>query len=188
MKFSGMIALLLSLPLECTGHADPRGVTTQVECTGNNQTAPKPPIQSYHIHVMFWPNATQGPGAHSADNAMRLRQDFFDHFGLDDNDECKAMFGMDDMCWFPVDWEPGVGLAAPFVVPNWPIYVPMDRFAEAMPWISQHRGDLDVLMHPNSGCMRDDHEYNAMWSGNKWEINLGILGNDPVNAAPNAVV
>merc|ERR1712146_520286 len=87
------------------------------------------------------------------------------------------------MCWFPVDWEPGVGLAAPFVVPNWPIYVPIDRFAEAMPWISQHRGDLDVLMHPNSGCMRDDHEYNAMWSGNKREINLGALGDAKMSAA-----
>merc|ERR1712060_949309 len=123
-------------------------------------------------------------------NAMRLRQDFFDHFSLNDTHECKKMFGQADMCWFPVDWEPGVGLAAPFVVPNWPVYVPMDRFAEAMPWISQHRGDLDVLMHPNSGCMRDDHEYNAMWSGKKWEINLGAFGDDRdgVARAPNAVV
>ena len=175
MVFSQILTLLLSVPFHCLAHSDPRGMTTGVDCPGNNKSAALPPITSYHFHVMFWPNATQGPGAHTADLAMRLRQDFLDHFGVDDSDECATMFDSVDMCVFPVDWEPGVGLAAPFVTPNWAVYVPLDRFTEAMPWISQHRGDMDVLMHPNTGCNVEDHQLWSMWSGNKWEINLGAF-------------
>jgi len=121
---------------------------------------------------------------------MRLRQNFLDHFGLDDGDECATMFGSADMCFFSVGWEPGVGMAAPFLVPNWAVYVPMDRFAEAMPWISQHRGDHDVLMHPNTGCFAADHLHWPMSSGDRPPpllVNRDFFGAYDMHAVTDAV-
>lgn len=64
-----------------------------------------------------------------------------------------------------------VGLTTSFVVQNWVVYVPSSRFTETIPWILQHRGDIDVPMQPNTGCSAEDHQLGFMWSGNKWEPN-----------------
>lgn len=33
----------------------------------------------------------------------------------------------------------------------------------AIEWILQHRGDLDILIHPNSGAEVSDHGKWALW-------------------------
>lgn len=56
-----------------------------------------------------------------------------------------------------------------------------------------NHGDLDVLIHPNSGCEMYDHLLWPMWIGNKWELQTrcfhmnapGFDIYDCRNAAPN---
>ena len=33
----------------------------------------------------------------------------------------------------------------------------------AVEWIMQHRGDLDILIHPNSGAELSDHKIWSSW-------------------------
>ena len=39
----------------------------------------------------------------------------------------------------------------------------------------QNRGDLDVLVHPNSGCEFEDHTEWAFWGGKSWELDGTIF-------------
>ena len=97
---------------------------------------------------------------------------------------------------------PGYGFANPFLVPNFAFYVPLEDFAPTTSWIMQHRGELDVLVHPNSGCAVNDHldwfdtpppcprdmscaifldsqprlihALRSIWGGTKWELKMSF--------------
>jgi hypothetical protein len=128
------------------------------------------------VHVLFWPDGSKdndGPNSFQAATALRNR--FIDEFHLKDVPECKGL--SDDpghICMFPIDLEPGFGIATPFLVPNFAVFVPNDDYAAAAMWFQQYRGNLDVLLHPNSGCAVEDHVQWAAWMGNKWELKMSF--------------
>lgn len=49
-------------------------------------------------------------------------------------------------------------------------FVPINLVDEAWEWAKANRGKLDVVYHPNSGCMYDDHGPRARWSGTEHTI------------------
>lgn len=75
----------------------------------------------------------------------------------------------------------------PWVSPQFAVYVPPDRFADTVPWIMQNRAFYDVMVHPNSGCLKDDHIYWSIWGGDKWQINANLeeMTPRPVPPSPN---
>jgi len=49
-------------------------------------------------------------------------------------------------------------------------FVPIEDIDEAWEWAKANRGDLDVIKHPNTGCMHDDHGLRRIWNGTVHEI------------------
>ena len=132
---------------------------------------PNAPLQSYHIHVLFLQGYQK-----SVDKAMELQKAFMDEFKLDANDNCTfskvdPQADRQDMCAFEAEFEP----SGPFPVANFSFFIPIGWYEKAVSWIMQNRNDLDVLVHPNSGCHHHDHEKWPVWGGNKWTLNTDIF-------------
>ncbi len=43
------------------------------------------------------------------------------------------------------------------------------------PWFSINRCEFSFLVHPNTGCMYEDHYSWAFWVGHPWPVDLGIF-------------
>ena len=69
---------------------------------------------------------------------------------------CTGLFDQKRLCVFAPE-----GPAGPFPVSQWAIFLPVEHFASIVPWFLQNRVsdgiELDVLVHPNSGCEIEDH-------------------------------
>lgn len=125
------------------------------------------PLQSYHIHVLFDPSNSS-----RVDEALRLQSDFMRAFALIGKENCSVVAGdpapwIKDICAYEIDWAP----AGPFVTAQYSFFVPVDKLTKAVAWTVRHRGNLDILVHPNSGCELEDHTSWAMWGGSRWDIN-----------------
>lgn len=44
-------------------------------------------------------------------------------------------------------------------------FIPIEFIDEAWAWSKENRGELDVIKHPNTGCMSDDHRLRVVWAG-----------------------
>jgi aromatic ring-cleaving dioxygenase len=129
------------------------------------------PLISYHIHVLFPPS-----DAAKVREALALQLGFMEAFSLIGEPNCTMSAGdpaplAKEMCAFEIDWAP----AGPFLTAQYSFFVPSLQLTKAMAWTVRHRGTLDVLVHPNSGCEVEDHTRWAMWGGNKWEIDSSIF-------------
>jgi len=51
-----------------------------------------------------------------------------------------------------------------------------DQFARLVPWPMLDRSRLGVLVHPNTGNDRDDHDAHALWLGENLALNLDVFG------------
>jgi hypothetical protein len=49
-------------------------------------------------------------------------------------------------------------------------FVPIERIDEAWEWSKANRGEVDLVKHPNSGCMHDDHGLRRIWEGEEHTI------------------
>ena len=67
--------------------------------------------------------------------------------------------------------------AGPFVTAQTASFIPIEYFTEAASWMMQHRGALDIFVHPNSGCSLQDHIHHGLWGGNKWEVDPAVFLN-----------
>lgn len=60
--------------------------------------------------------------------------------------------------------------------PEWAIlFLPAD-FERIVTWGLQHKDDLDIVIHPNTGCGLEDHSWWVIYGGNKRELDLSIFG------------
>lgn len=50
-----------------------------------------------------------------------------------------------------------------------------ELFGEIVPWLTQHRGDLIVLVHPETGNDMIDHRDYPFWLGDPQELKLSVL-------------
>jgi aromatic ring-cleaving dioxygenase len=126
-------------------------------------------IYSWHIHLLYWQtNEDHTKGAYD------IRDKFIAKFKGRLGPECTDLFHQSKMCMFEPDIQP----VGPFLTAQWSVFLTMDDFADTVPWIMQHRGDYDILVHPNSGCELEDHSWWAFWGGNPWEINMGAFSMD----------
>lgn len=48
-------------------------------------------------------------------------------------------------------------------------------FEKLVPWLALNRGDLAVLVHPETGNAVADHSKHALWLGDKLPLKLEIL-------------
>jgi aromatic ring-cleaving dioxygenase len=58
-----------------------------------------------------------------------------------------------------------------------------EEFQRIVPWLMLNREGLDVLVHPLTNDMVDDHSVYALWLGTPVELKLDILRNRNYGAA-----
>jgi len=159
-------------------NAHPHPLESEENCTCEPGARP---FESYHIHVLFYPDLNGSEefssNTHGSKFARALRKKFIEHF---DVPQCGDWRNLTTLCAFEVDEEGKCGIhnAAPFVVPNFVFYLPVDRYAETVPWMMANRGDLDFLVHPNScgfTCSPQDHLQWSVWGGDKWPVRFELL-------------
>lgn len=58
--------------------------------------------------------------------------------------------------------------------PAWSCQLAFDgaEFDRIIPWLDEHRGGLDVLVHGLSDNPLADHTTHASWLGNEWALDL----------------
>lgn len=66
-------------------------------------------------------------------------------------------------------------IGGPFVSGEWSIFIPLGYYPLITPWLMQNRGNLSMLLHPNTGYEYEDHSIWAMWSGQPWPLDMSIF-------------
>merc|ERR1712159_520586 len=179
----GLVLALLSVLANAHYHA----VESEVGCTCEPGARA---FQSYHIHVMFYPDLKDDQGnpvdefsnnTHSSKHARSVRKAFIEHFDVPEcPTDAKSIFNLTKLCAFAVDEEGTGGLrnTAPFVAPNFAFYVPVVRYSDTVPWMMANRGDLDFIVHPNScgfTCSPKDHLLWSVWGGKQMACEVSMI-------------
>jgi DOPA 4,5-dioxygenase len=105
-------------------------------------------ITGYHAHVYYTP-ATR-PAAEA------LREELERHFTVRLGRWHDALVGSHTRSMYQV------AFAA-------------DELARILPWLMLNRGELDILLHPETGDEIADHTTHAVWLGEKLPLRLDIL-------------
>ena len=128
-----------------------------------------PEVLSWHIHLLFH----QTNEEHTK-GAVAIRKAYEAEFGSILGPDCQDTFAQTYNCMFPTIMSPD----GPFLTGQWAIFLLPDSFYDTYTWMNQHRGEYDILIHPNTGCELEDHSNWAAWGGNVWEINLDAMSHD----------
>src|SRR4051794_40299665 len=61
--------------------------------------------------------------------------------------------------------------------PHWSCQLAFDseHFDELVPWLDRNRGQLNILVHGQTGDSLKDHTTHASWLGNPIELNLSVF-------------
>jgi DOPA 4,5-dioxygenase len=107
-----------------------------------------PEVYGYHAHVYF--------SAETLPAAERLRQRLGERF--------------------PIAIGPNSGGAVgPHPVPQFQIIFAREEFQHVVPWLMLNRDGLDILIHPLSDDMVDDHSTYATWLGTPVALRLDTM-------------
>jgi len=153
------------------------GVTAELDLTLCDKIDSPPTIISHHVHVLF-----HGADRASMTAALNKHKEFLVAMGIGGtlcpmahSDPAPTYSGV---CPFPFEFNAAafpVEAGGPFEAPNFSFFVSDTFLQAAVTWWQSHRryvgGELDVLVHANSGCQVNDHTEYAIWMGNKWEMN-----------------
>lgn len=63
----------------------------------------------------------------------------------------------------------------PHPVSHYQVAFPVELFNEIVPFLALNRGDLNILLHPNSGDGYEDHTINVMWIGPSIPLNAAWI-------------
>lgn len=125
-----------------------------------------PDVTGYHAHVYF--DAATQPAAE------RLRETLIDQFNVE-----AGGFSIEPR--------------GPHPISQFNVIFKTDEFQHVVPWLMLNRAGLDVLVHPLTDDMYDDHSAYALWLGTPVSLTLEHMrrrkyGADllPTGAAPAA--
>ena len=144
------------------------------------------PFLSYHLHTLFWPS-----NANSTAAAKNVHVAFLQQFP----EASSCTFGPTNPApeqTTPCVFEPDFAPAGPFLTGNFAYFLPVSYHEKIIAWFLQQKAQLlqpklklnlladsqptlDFFIHPNSGCSRQDHTHSALWGGQKWELDVGVL-------------
>jgi aromatic ring-cleaving dioxygenase len=109
--------------------------------TFGNAAKPLASIHSYHAHIYFDPASTRV-------SAEALRQQIAERFVVQMGRWHEVPVGPHNQAMYQVAFTTAL-------------------FASFVPWLMINRGNLDVLVHPNTLAPRDDHLRHALWLGER---------------------
>ena len=105
-------------------------------------------IKDWHAHVYF--------DADSKDEALKLRATIVARFVAEMGRVHSRPVGPHPRWSYQVAFSP-------------------EMFSQFVPWLALNRGDLVILVHPNTGRDLIDHRDRALWLGEKVDLELSIL-------------
>jgi DOPA 4,5-dioxygenase len=108
-------------------------------------------IESYHAHVYF-DEATREP-------AQALRDAISAGFEITMGRWHERPVGPHPMWSYQVAFQPAL-------------------FDTLVPWLMLNRGELNILLHPNTGEGLADHRERPFWLGDAQELDLSIFDKD----------
>lgn len=76
----------------------------------------------------------------------------------------------------------------PHGVPMYQVAFTPDVLAALVAWLMLNRLGLSVLIHPNTGRARDDHEIHALWLGEPLRLHTEALPNSPAEGGSVSAV
>jgi DOPA 4,5-dioxygenase len=106
-------------------------------------------ISEFHAHIYF-------EGAVARDHAYGLRAALLSDFGGTPGGIREAPGG-------------------PHPLPDILVHIPVERFADAVPYLMLNRAGLSILVHPETGSPVADHTDNALWLGAPLAIDVEFL-------------
>ena len=112
---------------------------------------PSSEIKSYHVHLYYVGTTKQHAGY--------IRQEIYRRF--DDNVEIGR-------------WR-DLAPQGPHPVSHFQVSFPTKMFNEIVPFLALNRGELNILLHPNTGNGYEDHTKNVMWIGPSIPLYQGWL-------------
>jgi aromatic ring-cleaving dioxygenase len=107
-------------------------------------------ITSYHAHIYYDPAATR-------EAASRIRDLIAARFPA-------AQLGR----WHDVP-------VGPHPIAMYQVAFSVEDFPRLVPWLMLNRGELVILVHPNTDDEYEDHAHHAVWLGAKLPLRLEIL-------------
>jgi DOPA 4,5-dioxygenase len=119
-------------------------------------TEPSPAVHGYHAHVYYDPDSLPA--------ATALRETLGANFPVRLGRFSDAPVGPHPVSQFAVIFEP-------------------DAFQSVVPWLMLHRAGLDVLVHPLTDDMVDDHTVYALWLGSPVALKLDTMQRRGYSAA-----
>ena len=169
------LALALCLLAGCAAHGGHLRVKgdPEIDCT-------KPaPFFSYHIHVVFQLGSDAKLKA-AEELRVKAYRYFAPYFGgspvcPDQGDGNGGRYDNGELCMIKDHKLPEILKVGPFPSGEWSMFVPLPHLQLVTEWFLQNRGELDFLVHPNSGCEYEDHGIWAQWSGTAWPLNMDIF-------------
>ncbi len=63
----------------------------------------------------------------------------------------------------------------PHPVSHYQVAFPAGIFNKIVPFLALNRGDLNILLHPNTGDGLEDHTTNVMWIGPSLDLEISAL-------------
>ena len=84
---------------------------------------------------------------------------------------------------FPVQVGRNQGIAGPHPVPQMQVIFKTDAFQSVVPWLMFNREGLDILVHPLTDDMVDDHTVYALWLGTPIGLRLDTMQRRGYSAA-----
>ena len=168
--FSKLVAACVILT-QVLGHPSAALRAANVSCEQAIKGGTPVKFYSYHIHVLYWQHNED-----SVTESMALQNKFIKTFGIDPKapcDDSETTHGIEpSLCIVDRDEDHAY---CPFLTTEWAAFVPPANLSALVPFFTQNRGNLDVVIHPNSGCEVLDHLTWPVWSGNKWELDSSCL-------------
>lgn len=119
-------------------------------------TGKTPAIHGYHVHVYY--------DAETQPVAAKLRSELVEHFPVRAGDMSDEPRGPHPISQFQVIFKP-------------------DAFQDVVPWMMLHRQGLDILVHPLTDDMVDDHTDYAIWMGTPVALRIDTLKRRGYSAA-----
>jgi aromatic ring-cleaving dioxygenase len=107
-------------------------------------------ITGYHAHIYYDPETTREPAA-------RVREQIGASFPT-------AQLGR----WHDVP-------IGPHPIAMYQVAFAVEEFPRLVPWLMLNRGELVVLVHPNTDDEYEDHAHHAVWLGEKLPLRLEVL-------------
>jgi DOPA 4,5-dioxygenase len=121
-----------------------------------NASAGSPAVHGYHAHVYYDQN--------SLPVATQLRDTLGANFPVQLGRFSDAPVGPHPVSQFAVIFEP-------------------DAFQTVVPWLMLNRAGLDILVHPLTDDMVDDHTVYALWLGSPVTLKLDTMQRRGYSAA-----